>query len=342
MADTHFCGSVPLQSSDEVFRTTMKFLKNKIHRLPDGETGERGSWIKFQFDRLGEQDGIEVFMGSLPSTNPVYHNYPRFRLTKPAAEIEMPPLGYADPVLASYDVFSGLKQEGVIPEAVRYLVALPTPYGMVAAACLPEDQLEFEPRYEQALMGELERICAGIPHDQLAVQWDIPCEVMMMEKEMTTPFADAELLNELVSRIVEAGDSIPQEADLGFHYCYGDYLGARFKEPDDLGVCVEIANAVAARLTHHCDFIHLPVPGLSADPAFYAPLNDLALGDTELYLGLVHFKDGLEGTQSRIAAVRQAIPKDLKFGVSTECGMGRYPTEELDNLLQIQADADTG
>ena len=117
MADTHFCGSVPLQSSDEVFRTTMKFLKNKIHRLPDGETGERGSWIKFQFDRLGEQDGIEVFMGSLPSTNPVYHNYPRFRLTKPAAEIEMPPLGYADPVLASYDVFSGLKQEGVIPEA---------------------------------------------------------------------------------------------------------------------------------------------------------------------------------------------------------------------------------
>ena len=86
----------------------------------------------------------------------------------------------------------------------------------------------------------------------------------------------------------------------------------------------------------------MPVPGLSADPAFYAPLNDLALGDTELYLGLVHFKDGLEGSQSRIAAARQAIPKDWQFGVSTECGMGRFPAVQLDKLLRIHADADTG
>ena len=342
MADTHICGSVPLQSSDEVFHTAMKFLKDKIRRLPDGETGERNSWIRFQFERLSEQDGIELFRGSLPSTNPAYHDYPRFKLTKPATEIEMPPLGYADPNLTSYDVFAGLKQEGVIPEPVRFMVALPTPYGMVAAACQPEDQLGFESVYKHALMGELARVCAGIPHDQLAVQWDIPCEVMIMEGEMPTPFADDELLDQVASRVAEAGNSIPAGAELGFHYCYGDYLGERFKEPDDLGVCVQIANAVAERLDHHCDFIHMPVPGLSADPAFYAPLNDLALGDTELYLGLVHFKDGLEGTQSRIAAARQAIPKDWQFGVSTECGMGRFPAVQLDKLLRIHADADTG
>ena len=193
---------------------------------------------------------------------------PRFKLTKPATEIEMPPLGYADPNLTSYGVFAGLKQEGVIPAPVRFMVALPTPYGMVAAACLPEDQLGFESVYKHALMGELERVCAGIPHDQLAVQWDIPCEVMIMEGEMPTPFADDELLGQVASRVAEAGNSIPAGAELGFHYCYGDYLGERFKEPDDLGVCVQIANAVAERLDHHVDFIHMPVPGLSADPAF--------------------------------------------------------------------------
>ena len=342
MADTHICGSVPLQSSVEVFHSVMKYLKDQIRRVPDGETGERSSWIRFQFERLAQQDGIELFVGSLPSTNPTYHNYHRFKFTKPFTEIEMPPLGYAGPNLISYDVFAGLKQEGVIPESVRFMVALPTPYGLTAAACLPEDQLGFEPVYKQALMGELERVCAGIPHDQLAVQWDIPCEVMIMEGEMPTPFDDDELLEQVSSRVAEAGDSIPAGAELGFHFCYGDYLGEHFKEPNDLGVCVQLANAVVKRLDHHCDFIHMPVPGLSADPSFYAPLNDLMLGDTELYLGLVHFKDGLEGTQSRIAAARQAIPKDWRFGVSTECGMGRFPTEQVDKLLSIHADADTG
>lgn len=342
MADAHICGSVPLQSSDEVFLSVMKYLKNQIRRLPDGETGERGSWIRFQFERMAEQDGMELYEGSLPSTNPTYHNYHRFKFTKPFAEINMPPLGYAGPNLASYDVFAGLKQEGVIPESVRFQVSLPTPYGLTASACLPEDQLGFEQVYKPALMGELERVCAGIPHDQLAIQWDIPCEVMIMEGEMPTPFADDELLDQVASRVAEAGDSIPVGAELGFHFCYGDYRGEHFKEPDDLGICVQLANAVAERLEHHCDFIHMPVAGLSAEPAFYAPLNDLALGDTELYLGLVHFKDGLEGTQSRIAAARQAIPKDWRFGVSTECGMGRFPTEQVDKLLSIHADADTG
>jgi hypothetical protein len=63
------------------------------------------------------------------------------------------------------------------------------------------------------------------------------------------------------------------------------------------------------------------VPIDRTDGSFYAPLRNLQLGvDTELYLGLVHAKDGVEGTKKRIAAARQYVPS---FGIASECGISR-------------------
>ncbi|MEY2553235.1 MAG: hypothetical protein QOC57_1095, partial [Ilumatobacteraceae bacterium] len=53
---------------------------------------------------------------------------------------------------------------------------------------------------------------------------------------------------------------------------------------------------------------------------------------TELYLGLVHRTDGVEGTQRRMAAASKVIPA---FGISTECGLGRRPPATVPEMLEI-------
>lgn len=45
----------------------------------------------------------------------------------------------------------------------------------------------------------------------------------------------------------------------------------------------------------------MPIPIDRTDEAFYEPLRDLKLAPgTELYLGLVHAKDGVQGTKTRV------------------------------------------
>ena len=85
----------------------------------------------------------------------------------------------------------------------------------------------------------------------------------------------------------------------------------------------------------------MPVPIGRSDDAFHRPLRDLKLADgTELFLGVVHAKDGVEGAKARIAAARPYAPE---FGIATECGMARARSEDtVRALLQIHADVCAG
>lgn len=76
----------------------------------------------------------------------------------------------------------------------------------------------------------------------------------------------------------------------------------------------------------------MPVPKDRDDIIYFAPLEKLSIPtSTKVYLGLVHPNDE-EGTRKRIKVAQSVLPK---FGVATECGMGRIPIEELDSILQI-------
>jgi hypothetical protein len=104
---------------------------------------------------------------------------------------------------------------------------------------------------------------------------------------------------------------------------------------------VDFANALAAAIPHKLAYIHVPVPVERSDDAFHAPFADLKLpASTELYLGVVHAKDGVAGTKARIAAARRHAPP---FGIATECGMARARSDAtVRALLQIHADVCAG
>lgn len=110
-------------------------------------------------------------------------------------------------------------------------------------------------------------------------------------------------------------------------------------EPTSLQSVTDRALALLARTLHRISYFHCPVP-LSAMPfltAYFAPLKVLypALVEhrCELVLGLVHFQD-LQGTRERIEEARKVAPR---FGVATECGMGRTPLDQLADLMVISA-----
>ncbi len=100
---------------------------------------------------------------------------------------------------------------------------------------------------------------------------------------------------------------------------------------------VEFANALVKAIAHPLAWVHMPVPVDRSDDAFHRPLAGLTLPKgCELFLGVVHAKDGAEGAKARIAAARRHAPA---FGIATECGMARARSEEtVRKLLRIHAD----
>jgi hypothetical protein len=137
------------------------------------------------------------------------------------------------------------------------------------------------------------------------------------------------------------GAGVPLGVELGFHLCYGDLDGKHFVEPADATKMVELANLIARCVQRPIAWMHMPVPIDRADDAFYAPLRNLELGTgTELYLGLVHARDGVEGTARRIATAKQFTQV---FGIASECGIsrGRDPNLALEFIKTYAAAAAT-
>jgi hypothetical protein len=123
------------------------------------------------------------------------------------------------------------------------------------------------------------------------------------------------------------GAAVPSDVELGFHLCYGDLDAKHFVQPEDATKMIEMANLIARSVQRPITWMHMPVPMDRDDDAFYAPLRGLQLGSaTELYLGLVHAQDGVEGTTRRMAVAGKYAPD---FGIASECGISRGRDSQL-------------
>ncbi len=72
------------------------------------------------------------------------------------------------------------------------------------------------------------------------------------------------------------------------------------------------------------------------DEGYFEPLADLELApETDFYLGLVHATDGVDGAHRRIGAAGAFVQE---FGVATECGLGRRPSDTVPGLLALHRD----
>lgn len=326
----HLVGSIPFQNSEQVFRASCKVLGRYLRRLSDGETGERSIWIRWQYSKLASIPELEVSSDSIE-----YTPFLPLKLRTDIAldKIVIPPLGYAVAAKESYATFCQLKKEGVIPADMRFLITLPTPLAPITMYIVLEDRSIIEPLYEAKMLEEVREINAAIPTDQMAIQWDTCIEFALLEG--LWPHHYDNLRNDIIERLIRLGNYIPSTVELGYHLCYGDSGHKHFKEPQDTSLMVQLANDIIAGLNRPLHWIHLPVPRTRKDVAYFSPLKQLNLSScTELYLGLVHHTDNIDGTWERITSAQQIVPT---FGVACECGLGRRPPETIVDLMHIHS-----
>jgi nicotinamidase-related amidase len=326
----HLVGSIPLSNNEDVFRTVARVLGDRIERIPDGETGKRlvwNSWTRPSYERT---PGLEV----VPPAPDSYTPWNRVRLTIAPEDLVLDRLGFADAAIDSYGVFARLKAEGSVPERVRFQVCLPSPIAPMVILVEEGSRAGVEPAHVRQLLGEVGEILAAIPHDQLAIQWDVCQDLGIWEGVFEPWFADPK--QGVVDRLAALARAIPEPVEMGFHLCYGDFKHKHFVEPADAATIVEMSNAFSEAVERPVNWIHAPVPRDRDDEAYFRPFRELRLRpETKYYLGLIHHTDGIEGATRRIAAARTAIED---FGVATECGFGRRDGRTVPSLMRLHAD----
>ncbi|MGE0255416.1 MAG: hypothetical protein AB7N54_05300 [Alphaproteobacteria bacterium] len=333
----HFVGSIPLGTAENVFRALAATIGDRAGRYPDGETGGRLRFIRWQerviennpqFERATDGD-----LGTGGDGGRFRRGGYRLRAGVGPDDIRFDAPGYADEAIASWRAFEALRAAGTIPAGVRFQVCLPTPMAFVSAFVAREQRAIVEPAYERALRADLDRLFAAVPHDRLAIQWDLAYEVFCHDGGYEGYYDDD--LAGSAERTARLCSYIPAGAEAGIHLCYGDAGHKHMIEPRDTGTCVELANLIATRTQRPIAWFHLPVPRDRADDAFFAPLRGLSLRPgTELYLGLIHYTDGMDGAQRRLAAARRHVDD---FGIATECGFGRRDPSTVAALLELHA-----
>jgi hypothetical protein len=323
-------GSVPLESSRAVFETVADALGDLAKRIPDGEVGARTQWIMCQEGVVKGAKGIEP--AATREIAPGYHftTY-KVRSGGSAADVEFGALGYADAARHSYDEFKRLRAEGKIPSGTRFQVCLPTSLAIAKQFFEPDAVVPIWSRYEARLCQEMAEIADAVPHRELAMQFDICVEICAI---LEVPELAKQIpMEQLVASIAQISSHVPADAELGLHFCYGDPGHKHLVEPKDTALMVEFANQIVAAVKRPITWIHMPVPRERDDDAYFAPLKNLKLKpETEFYLGLVHFTDGIQGAQRRLAAAKRVVND---FGVATECGFGRRPPETIPGLLKL-------
>ena len=339
--NVHLVGSVPLANAHEVFVTVSAALGRRLLRIPDGETGERTDWIAHLEPVFADHPALEksdeVFW--LHATAP---GRTRYRL-KPGAsehEVRFENLFYADTAIQSYRDFASLKAQGKIPAHCRFQVDLVPAHSVIWLFLQDNLHRAFDPIYNDAVRGEIDKIVEAIPHDQLAIQFDVASAVFArLQRNEPSAYGrnKSEMLDTFGAILGKLADHVPLDVELLFHFCYGDSNHRHVVEPIDMGDMVDLANQLAGGIRRSIELVHMPVPRDRSDDAYFEPLTRLKLKpDTQLCLGLVHHTDGIVGTRRRLATAEKYVKN---FSIATECGFGRRPRDTIPELLAIHAAA---
>jgi hypothetical protein len=345
-SSVHFNGSVNLPDAETVMREISSRIPNGVRRMTDGETGERGYWIHYQiakFQAMPEFEQVAVFHAY--ETEAEAPEMPQLRLAEGASAdtIDWPNLGYADAYAASFEIFDRLQRDGTIPAAVRFQMQYPTPLASMAGTIAPQDMPAVAASYERALFADLAKALGALPHDRVAVQWDVAVEFGLLEGAMGP--GSAVPLDQVTPALVRAIEQVPADVPVGMHLCYGDYGHQHFKQPESLRMQVALVNAVVAAAGRPVNWASFTVPQGRDDAEYFAPLRSLEAGpETELYFALVpyHPSEQAEGTSAAQAehidaALAESAAGAREWGVCTECGMGRVAREDVPALLDIHS-----
>jgi len=340
MRHVHLVGSVPLASAHDVFTTVSAALGDRLKRIPDGETGERGDWITWLEPAFANNPALEKSdeLFRIHATGTARIRY-RLKPGKTAKDVVFNNLFYADIAKASYAEFAELKRQGKVPKNARFQIDLVPAHSVIWLFLQDDLHQPLDPVFNEALKREIDKIAATLPHDQISIQFDVASAVFArLQRNEPNAYGKNrdEMLVSFSKILTDLAERVPSDIELMFHFCYGDSNHKHVIEPTDMGDMVDVANRLSADITRPVNLIHMPVPRDRSDDAYFAPLKKLRLRpETELSLGLVHYTDGVAGSRKRLQTAERFVQA---FSVATECGFGRRNPSTIPELLRIHAE----
>ena len=328
-------GSFPYKSVRQVFDVAGPILAGYAARLPDGEAQ---GWNTFPAATLKNAKGLRA-SGRTARSQPEMPPYDLYEVAPSItpSQIEFAPVGYDRIALSSYAIFRQARDAGSVAPGTRFQVSLPTPFATIGARMVPEQVATVLPAFERHFFREVDAIVQNVPAAELAIQWDIAVEIIQALLGNRQGLKEHAPMEFLASAIARAADRVRDNVQLGLHFCYGNPGGRHIIEPDDTGLMTAFANSILAVAKRTPTWIHMPVPHDRSDDAYFRPLRDLKLPSaTEFYLGLVHLRDGLDGTRKRMETAKKFAPY---FGVGWECGLRAFPEASIPELLALHTAA---
>ena len=183
--------------------------------------------------------------------------------------------GYADMAIESWKVFERLQKAGDIPAGVKFQISIPTPIAPTYNNMVPADRQKLLAALTRHFIGEVAKIAKALPNDRIAIQWDVCQEVLAWEGYYDKGPVD--FRTETIDVLTKIGDGVPAGIELGYHLCYGSPADEHMVLPKDMGIMVEMTNAIVAGVKRPIQFVHMPVVKARTDDAYYAPLKALKL-----------------------------------------------------------------
>ena len=342
----HFNGSVNLPDAETVMREISSRIPNGVRRMTEGETGERNYWVFFQRQKFAAMPEFEE--APVPETGGDYERIPVLRLAAGVApeSVSWPDIGYANAYQSSFDTFRRLQDDGIIGPDTRMQLQFPTPIAALSMVS-PEDAQRLAPHYATALFADLQHALDRLPHDRIAVQWDVAVEIGLLTGGFPVQAPPFEVI---VAGLAACLDQVPDDVPVGVHLCYGDYQHAHFVEPESIALQVQLVNALTDATRRPPAFAAFTVPQGRNDAAYFEPLRELRADPaTELAFALVpyHPDDQPSGTTAEQAKLIDTYLGESPGGVRdwsvcTECGMGRVDRADIPRLLDLHREIVAG
>ena len=267
-------GSVALSNAEEVFRTVAGLLGDAAQRIPDGETGTaRAYWIQCQ--TRSSSTTLSSRWSSRDPASPGGFRPARIPAERALlADAWLAPTGPGAPQARRLRRRPALRQlwlRGLGGGVLRHLQAPQgrrrhagrrldsrsasrRPRSIMLVAHLCRRNCRRSPRPTRpAILREVERICAAIPKDELAIQWDCT-EPVGYEWRPQAPRRHDRAHDQL------RRSPSPRASSWATTSATATGSTSTCVQPQDAGDLVEIANAVSAGVSRPIGWLHLPVP----------------------------------------------------------------------------------
>jgi hypothetical protein len=336
----HLVGSYPADDPLEAMRNMYEAVGSRLSTLPTGETDRSEMYVVPILGRLVNAGYLEV---KKPGD---------WTSIKRRATYQIPPdkrlddgvmtLGYREEAAKAWPVFYHLRQKHDRPD-LALQVGMPTAFTLGCVALGLKQALRQHEAFSQAMLRDIRALRAMAGNgNQVVVQLEATAELVFMAKlQAVRGHAFANRAFGLARRITDLAGRSPAGTRFGVHLCLGSLHNIPGATMRTLAPLVSLANSIV----HHwpkgrtLEFIHGPLAAgeipPSADPAYYAPLGQLALGDVRFYAGLVN--DTPKAAQQQALRMAEEALGHRLDGIASTCGLGRHERQLADTLLHRTA-----